>query len=66
MNPEDLIRSSSAHMLLIEKRTGRVVKTYGATDMEITSALRDGKAEPGEYALVYTDGRPVDLTAPPP
>jgi hypothetical protein len=56
-------RLVSAHMLLIDKDSRRIIKTYGPTDSDIVRAVRDGRKHEGKYFLMYSDGRPVDLEA---
>lgn len=67
MHPEDLIRSSlqrkqhdaDTHMLLVNKKTGEVLKKYGPGDGDIQQAMDDYQSNRDSCDLVYTDGRKV-------
>jgi len=67
MNPESIIRASlksqrvddNTHMMLVDRKTGKIVKKYGPGDGDIQRALDDYRSRKSSHSLVYTDGREV-------
>ena len=51
------------NVMLVDRKTGKVVKKYGFTDGEIQRALDDYRSRKSSHSLVYTDGREVDAEA---